>query len=266
MNNPVKLTLAALVFFSALLGQTATVTPKAQNSKTQIKDKTPEPDVVYNKDFTSNIFILKNHPASHILKSIKGLGSGFHGALMETNESGNLNTITVKDFPQNIESIAAAIKYLDYPMPEDQPAELRLDVIWASRRKLELNDDPVPEYLSEVISSISDTLSYKYFSHGGTFMQSINVNNNAFPTRISGVIKTPDGSSERFSSRLYKARIDSETGIFSTIITVETLKSSISDAYINVGDGNTAVIGAVTVSDTGTSDTSMIVVIMVRSI
>jgi len=282
MNNPVKLALAALVLCPALMGQTvktppvttlpaktpsattpqtATEATKPQNSQSQTKDKTPEPDIKYNKNFTSNFFVLEHIRPNDILKTIRGLASEFPGALIEINENANVNTITVRDFPENVESILSAIIVLDKPVEKSKPIEVRVEVIWASKKAAYAG--PVPDYLSDIISSVSKTLNYKYFSYGGMFAQVIDVDYYGRLPRFTGKINLPDNSSDIFTFTLSDPGIGKGTGNFSAYVTAMLGTSQplgIANAYVNIGNGETVVIGAVTVSDI-----AMIIIFTARS-
>src|SRR6266540_2489790 len=67
-----------------------------------------EPEYVQEKGFKSKVFEIKNRDPFDILSVLRPLQSGFKGATMSASRE--LNTISIRDFPENIAVIEEAIK------------------------------------------------------------------------------------------------------------------------------------------------------------
>jgi hypothetical protein len=96
------------------------------------------------------------------------LGSGFKGALMSANRE--LQTVTVRDFPENLATIEEALRRLDVPEPRQSDVQLRLWVLQASSTP---TSNPVPEDLREVLVSLRSTLLYKGYDVAAAFEQRV---------------------------------------------------------------------------------------------
>jgi len=171
MNRLAKLALVALFACPALLGQGKT----ANDTVTELT----------NRQYKNEVFTIKHHDPDDIARILYGLGSGRENTLIQAyTTKDDHRTITVRDFPENIAVMKAAIERLDVPAPKAIPVNLRIDVLWASRkefpkerRKESLTESTSP-YLSDVVAEISRTLNYKYFLVATT-ISSIITNNSA---------------------------------------------------------------------------------------
>src|SRR5687767_9519337 len=93
------------------------LTALAQQNQSQ--NKQDEPIWVENSGFKGKIFEIKNRDPRELVQILQPLGSGFKGALMKFNDQSK--TITVRDFPENIATIAEAIIRLDVQPPPKPP-------------------------------------------------------------------------------------------------------------------------------------------------
>jgi len=195
MNRLAKLALVALFACPALLGQ-------GKTTNAPVTELT-------NKQYKNEVFIIKHREPEDIAKILYGLGSGSNDVVIYPNTTNDgLRTITVRDFPENIAVMKSAIERLDAPAPKAIPVNLRIDVLWASRKELPLSKDVILQrerrkellkesispYLSDVVAEISNTLNYKHFAEATTITTTI-ANNN--PASGKAVFAYPEYSDNR---------------------------------------------------------------------
>ena len=249
MNNLTKLTLtllAACITVPMLLGQAAANRNTSAQSTTVQQEQSKE--VAAN--LVSDVFIIKHRDPYEIAEIIGKLGSESPGAFVEVNVMQEINTITVRDFPINLEAIRNIISKLDLPVPEEKRRifDVRIDVIWASKKPF--SGDPVPPHLSDVISAISNTLSYKHYREGATFMHRLNTNHDDTPG--SGTLKDPNnGKTYPFSWRAGVRKMNHETNTLATTFTVNYRYSRIPWSTIFLGDHKKTVFGTTSVGNGG---------------
>lgn len=111
------------------------------------------------REYKNRVFTLQHRDPSTIVGSIKLLGSGFQGSGISINEE--LNTITVRDFPENIAAIEDALKRLDVAPPKKADIELKISVLIAS--KTPLPNAEVPAELEPVVKQLQSTLRYAHY-------------------------------------------------------------------------------------------------------
>ncbi len=137
--------------------------------------KTPDPDLAVLRAMKSKLFVLQHRDSLQLMRSLSALGSGANEATMKFNNENGLNTLTVRDFPENLTAIQEAIKRLDTPgatqMAPD--VELHLHVLLAS--KLAVTDATLPDELVEVVRSLKDTLTYKSYALAASFVQRVQI-------------------------------------------------------------------------------------------
>lgn len=124
--------------------------------------QTPPPATQYveNTGFKNRIFEVKHRDPNNLVAVIKLLTSGFKGAQASADRS--FNTITVRDFPENIAAIEDALRRLDTPEAPRPELELHLHVLLAGNT--EGGGNPVPAALRDVIGQLQTTLSYKNYA------------------------------------------------------------------------------------------------------
>lgn len=128
-----------------------------------------EESFVTEKGFSSRIFEVKHRDPNDLVSVLHPLGSGFKGARIQPNRE--LKTISVRDFPENIGAIEAAIKRLDVPETARTDVELRLWVLVASNAPEA--STAYPEDLKDVISALKSALQYKSYALAGSFVQRV---------------------------------------------------------------------------------------------
>lgn len=130
-----------------------------------------EPDPAVLKAMRSQIFVIQHRDAGHLESILRPLGSGIRGARMTSTSSRDFNAISVRDFPENLTSIGAAIQRLDVPAPgkPTQNVELHIQVLFASKAPTPESD--IPEELRKVLGTLRGTLAYRGFAPVASFVQ-----------------------------------------------------------------------------------------------
>ena len=140
-------TLCILLLAATALGQ----------NKPEAKE---EPDYNTVREFRNKVFEIHNRSPRDLYSSIALLGSGFKGAAINRNDE--LQTITVRDFPENIAAIEDALKRLDRPVDAHPDLELRISVLIGSKTAL-ANGGAVPDDLAPVVKQLQSTLRYSHY-------------------------------------------------------------------------------------------------------
>ncbi len=158
--NAVAALALALAFTTDGLGQQQT--PGQSN----------QPQYVENKGFKGQIFEIKHRKPQEIIRAISPLGSGFKGATVTYNDE--TQTISVRDFPENIAAIEEAIKRLDTP----QSARVESSVDLSIHVLLTRTDDvpnlvpaTLPPDLNDVIKQMKNTFAFKDYQLVTTIVQ-----------------------------------------------------------------------------------------------
>lgn len=120
----------------------------------------PEPTFNTTREFRNRIFTIQHRDAMSIVRAIRLLGSGFKGS--EISFSDDLDTITVRDFPENIATMEEAIKRLDVPTPAAPDIEMKISVLIGSKTPL-TGSAAVPDELAPVIKQLGATLTYSHY-------------------------------------------------------------------------------------------------------
>jgi len=163
------LTLASLLA-STLAAQTPSAAPAPQA-------KEAEPDLATLRAMKSKVFVVQHRDSYHLLLSLEALGSGARGARMNwAKQDGGPNTITVRDFPENIASIEEAIKRLDVPATTRKAADVELHVHVLFASKGPTPDAGLPMELQEVVKQLKGALAYRGYTLAASFVQRVVVN------------------------------------------------------------------------------------------
>jgi len=136
-----------LVVSSALL---------ADDAKTK-QEQAVNPAV--SRELRSRVFEIHNRDPRTIARSITLLGSGRPGAGVDVND--DLDTITVRDFPENLATIEEAIKRLDVATPPEPEIEFHIYVLAGSNTGE--GSSGVPEELTDVVKQLRSTLRYSNY-------------------------------------------------------------------------------------------------------
>lgn len=168
MTNIRTFALATLLA-SVLAAQAPPATPSPQA-------KPAEPDIAILRAMKSKLFVIQYRDALQLLRTLSALGSGANGATMKFNNEGGLNTIGVRDFPENLTLIEDAIKRLDVPaaVQKATDAELTIQVLFATKGAAP--ETGLPDDLQGVIKQLKGTLAYRGYTLVATFVQRVGVN------------------------------------------------------------------------------------------
>lgn len=121
------------------------------------------------KGLVGRVFDVKHRDPGDLAAALRPLGSGARGAAVQASRE--FRTLTVRDFPENVAAIEAALKRLDVVEPPRSDVELRLFVLVASNGDVAAGR--VPEDLKEVLAALRSTLTYRSYSLAGTFVQRV---------------------------------------------------------------------------------------------
>lgn len=157
---------------TALAAQTPPATPAPQA-------KPAEPDLATLRAMKSKLFVVQFRDALQLQRALSALGSGANGATMRFTNEGGLNTIGVRDFPENLALIEEALKRLDLPTATQKATdvELTLHVLFASKGPVP--DGELPQGLQEVVKQLKGTLAYRSYALAASFVQRVQILDNA---------------------------------------------------------------------------------------
>src|SRR5262249_10817815 len=106
------------------------------------------------------------------IKAISPLGSGFKGATVSYNDE--TQTISVRDFPENIAAIEEAIKRLDTPQlaRAESSVDLSIQVLLTrTDSPSNLIPAPLPPDLNDVMKQMQNTFAFKDYQLVATIVQ-----------------------------------------------------------------------------------------------
>ncbi len=171
-----SLALAGLL--AASLPAFAQTTPAPQPAPQAAPAREPDPDPAILKAMKSRIFEIKHRNPFSLVQTLQVLGSGVRGARFYSTDREGLNTISVRDFPDNLTAIEEALKRLDVPStgPKVQDVELHVQVLFASKQPAV--EGSVPEELQPVIKALKGALAYRGYTLAATFVQRWDLSSN----------------------------------------------------------------------------------------
>lgn len=136
----------------------------------------PEPDLATLRAMKSKVFEVKHRSPSFLTRSLSALGSGVRGSRMDASEFGGLQTITVRDFPENLAAIEAAILRLDVPAVTQKAGDVELTVQVLLASKGPAPEAGLPDDLQGVVKQLKGTLAYRGYALVATFVQRVGLN------------------------------------------------------------------------------------------
>ena len=160
INKIAKAALTGLSLVLALTLAPVTFGQEATTPNPSPKATPKAPDYVEEKGFKGRVFEIKYRDPNGLLQVMRPLGSGFKGATMSVERE--FNTLTVRDFPENIASIEEAIKRLDTPQAPRPDLEFSVHVLIASNSPGGPEDYPAE--LGDVVKQLKAALKYKSYS------------------------------------------------------------------------------------------------------
>ncbi len=131
----------------------------------------------------NQIFEVRHRDPVRLEEVLQALGSGRRGAVIDASR--DFKTLTVRDFPENLATIEAAIKRLDVPAPPASDIDIRLFVMLASQTPDGADTDLPPE-IRGAAQQLRSAFGYKSFRLLTPIMQRSREGH--APTRGSGEI------------------------------------------------------------------------------
>lgn len=196
--------------------------------------------------------------------------------------SDSINTITVRDFPENVGVVEDAIKRLDVLPPPPPPAqfseslELQLNVILATMSQAQPGlgeKKEMPKHLAPIIMQLRSTLKYTTYNHAFTGLHRL-VHNSS--TEASGVLgsllpELPIYYQYRINNVVFDKNASGVNGIniqkFSFGATIPVKASNYKDIGIttplSLSVGETVVVGTANISGT---DDAIIIIVTVKKL
>lgn len=133
----------------------------------------PEPQYVETRAFKGKIFEIKYRRPQEIYSALVPLGSGFKGATVTPDNE--TQTISVRDFPENIAAIEEAIKRLDTPQSARVESSVELSIhVLLTHMDAPSNLVPAPAAppdLNDVIKQMQNTFAFKDYQLVATIVQ-----------------------------------------------------------------------------------------------
>lgn len=133
------------------------------------KAEAPKEEFVTEKGFASRVFEIKHRDPADLAVVLRPLGSGYRGATMSANRE--FRSISVRDFPENIAAMEAAVKRLDVVEAARTDIELKLWVLLASNG--EAGGGRLPDELKEAVGALKSTLTYRSYALVGSFVERV---------------------------------------------------------------------------------------------
>ncbi len=232
-----------LMVISAVPAQQPTPTPEK-----------PKDDFVTERQFKSKIFEVKYREPSSLANVLRQLGSGFKGAGISANNE--FNTLTVRDFPENLATIEEAIKRLDTPAAPPSSVQMHMHVLLASNRSGPANEE-IPAELKDVITELRGTLTYRNYELVTSVLQRLTETNRALTgsglAQIPGESGVAKASYEYYVNQLsFVPSASGSQGIqiqdFTFTLQGDGLRGRVQTA-LNLRDGEKVVVGTATIND-----------------
>ena len=225
----------------------------------QQPNPTPEKakeDFVTERQFKSKIFEVKYREPTSIANVLRQLGSGFKGAGISPNNE--FNTLTVRDFPENLATIEEAIKRLDTPAAPPSSVQMHMHVLLASNRGASTTAGEIPAELNDVITELRGTLTYRNYELITSVLQRFTETHRGL--QGSGLAQIP-GAQTTVTTAQYEYSVNqlsfvpSASGAqaiqihdFHFSIVGDGIRGRVQTA-LNLRDGEKVVVGTATIND-----------------
>jgi len=116
------------------------------------------------------IFQLTHRSPRVLVQVLQPLTSGSPGAVISASEE--TQTISVRDFPENLEAIESAIRLLDKPDTASRRVGLEIQIsLIAASQEGAAGDSKIPPFLDPVIAQLQRTLLFKNYRYITTLNQ-----------------------------------------------------------------------------------------------
>lgn len=168
--NPLTPFLAALLLVCPLSAGQPAPSPKGTPASE------PEPDLATLRAMKSKVFVIQHRDPYRLQMSLEALASGAKGARMNWSKDEGLNTITVRDFPENLAAIETAIQRLDLPAITQKAGDVELTVQVLFATKGPAPEVGLPDDLQGVVKQLKGTLAYRGYTLVASFVQRVGLN------------------------------------------------------------------------------------------
>ena len=270
--------LKSILFVGILLP--ALLWPALGNGQNPPQQKQEQKDE-YKSPYRVKIFEVKHRPPNVLAEALAGLLSGTGPSRINPNQQ--LNTITVRDYPENLAAIEEALKRLD--VPETRPPaiaapsiEFQLHLIAASQTSME--KATMPPGLDAVVTQLKATLKYTNYRYlttlssrvrdGGTIeasgaidtpfqLPNLSTRSSSYNYAVLNVGIVDDASGRAFQTRQFRFTLSVPVQLGNDVQYRDIgLKTDLS-----VREGENAVVGTANV---GGSDTAIIIVVNAKKV
>lgn len=158
-----------VLLMAAIGAATPVAAQQAPRAGTPRPDQGPQPAVApqaasaveyaETTDFKTQIFEVKHRDPNDLVSVLRPLGSGFRGTAISASRE--FGTISVRDFPENLATIEAAIKRLDVAEVPRPSVELHMHVLVASNAG---TSSELPPEIRGAVAQLRSTLNYSSFT------------------------------------------------------------------------------------------------------
>jgi type II secretory pathway component GspD/PulD (secretin) len=234
---------------------TLTVIPAVLAQQPATTPEKPKDDFVTERQFKSKIFEVKYREPSSLASVLRQLGSGFKGAGISANNE--FNTITARDFPENLVTIEEAIKRLDTPAAPPSSVQMHMHVLVASNRSGPTPAEEIPAELKDVITELRGTFTYRNYELVTSVLQRLTQTNHALTgnglAQIPGESGATKAQYEYYVNQLsFVPSASGAQGIqiqdFTFTLSGEGIRGRVQTA-LNLRDGEKVVVGTATIND-----------------
>lgn len=218
------------------------------------------------REFKNRLFIVQHRAPKALYEAVIALCSGARGHRIEYIDRDGVKAISVRDFPENIATIEAALKRLDVPQAAQAGAEVELHIHVLFAHKTEGPSEGFPEELKEVLKSLKSTLAFRSFTPVTSFVNRVRDDSNQMSGAATLDVRDLGEPGDKGPARLrveYRAqRLKMEGaaqeparisiyGFFAKVGVIDTPVSSELRTDLTLKDGEKVVVGTSTLKDRG---------------
>lgn len=210
--------LLSLLLFLCLTGSALAQDNQQNNQTNNQQAAKKEPQFVDFSGFKGKVLEVKHRDPRDLVSLLSPLGSGFRGAELKANLE--FNTITVRDFPENIATIEEALKRMDTPMPAKPSTPPKPDVeiygyvLIASQA--DAAGSEYPKAIEDVIKQLQSNLTFKNYRLLTSIVQRTRIGGNI---SSAGLAVLPDQSlAANYEFYIQRVSSENEAGDASPLI------------------------------------------------
>ncbi len=184
----------------------------------------------------AKVFGVKHQNAADLVNALRPLSSGATGAMF--NPSEQLNTVTVRDFPENLAAIEQALKRLDVPTPPRPDVEVRIRVLLGSPLP---GPGQYPAELESVVKQLSTTLQYRSYHLVAAVAQRVRAGSgtNGKGQVVLGPPATDENANGHFHFNIEKVTLPQPGNVATPLVAVKKLKVSLESGSLGEAEVST---------------------------